>query len=713
MQFRFAEDLSLWTRLWQRLVRRPDWGWRLLLFALFWITLSLFLHFREVRVEFMDLGAPATRYVVAQVDFDFLDQDLKMVLQQQATQDIGAVSHFESEKIEGFKLQFDADLVKHPEWRERFDDVTFQKLYEASQKVATFLKESCFSDERTLRKLAEVGYPQMDHYYLAEQEQHQLMPVLSYWKALEIKIQKESAISLDAASFIVQAYRDKIGFLIPDPEERIAINQYFDTQVPKVRSRVIAGTKIIGTGDVVTPRHLAQLQAMKKEIRNRKNLFEPFNLASTFLLGLILVTASALALRAFDRTTFDSTKKLYLLLSLFFVTLLLAKGYDIVLAETTNFYLGRINYPIVVPLLTMMAALLINIQTAFLATFVATTIMGMTLAVEHSRFLILNMITGLLAIYFVGFLKRRKEVFVICFKIFLITIPALLAFATADGTLLSSNFILDLVASGASLFFIAMLIVTLLPLFESLFGVMTDMSLMEWLDPSLPLLRRLSVEAPGTYQHSLGVSYLAEAAAGAIGANALFCRVAALYHDIGKITSPNYFAENLSPDSFDIHKLLKPTESAVIIINHVIEGIHLAERYKLPSYFIDIIKEHHGTTLVHYFYCKQIELMGGDADLVDSAQFRYPGPKPQSKESVILMIADTIEASTRSLDQLTVEAVTEWVDRVVSDKMDEGQFDESIITFKELGIVKATMVKMIVGMYHHRPKYPPNANRKK
>jgi len=228
---------------------------------------------------------------------------------------------------------------------------------------------------------------------------------------------------------------------------------------------------------------------------------------------------------------------------------------------------------------------------------------------------------------------------------------------------------------------------------------------MEYMDPNNELLRRLSLEAPGTYQHCLVVGNLAEAGARAIGANDLFCRAATLYHDIGKLFNPHYFTEN-QLGGFNIHQLLTPLESTHVIIAHVAEGEALAKKYRLPQGFIDIIREHHGTTLVYYFYCKQIEQMDGDTSKVNEKLFRYPGPKPHSKESAIIMIADTVEAASRSFDDVTEENLTQMVNKLVSEKAEEGQFDECQLTFEELGIVKKAVVKALLVTRHIRIKYP-------
>ena len=234
---------------------------------------------------------------------------------------------------------------------------------------------------------------------------------------------------------------------------------------------------------------------------------------------------------------------------------------------------------------------------------------------------------------------------------------------------------------------------------------MTDITLMEYMDPNNDLLRRLSVEAPGTYQHCLVVGSISEAAAQSIGANGLFCRVSTLYHDIGKLFNPHYFTEN-QMGGFNIHQLLTPQESAQVIIAHVIEGEALGRKHGIPQSFIDVIREHHGNTLVYYFYCKQVEQMGGNTEAVDKTQFRYPGPRPRTKESAIIMMADTVEAASRSLEEVNEDTIAELVNRLIGEKQEDGQFDECQLTFEEFQTVKRTMIKNLAVARHLRIRYP-------
>jgi len=228
---------------------------------------------------------------------------------------------------------------------------------------------------------------------------------------------------------------------------------------------------------------------------------------------------------------------------------------------------------------------------------------------------------------------------------------------------------------------------------------------MEFMDPNNELLQRLAIEVPGTYQHCLVLGNLSEAAAQSIGANGLFCRVGCLYHDIGKLNNPHFFTENQA-GGVNIHQLLTPQESAQVIISHVKDGEMLAKKYRLPQPFIDVILQHHGSTLVYYFYVKEVELHGGKEEEVDISKFQYPGPKPQTKEAAIIMICDTIEAASRSLDDSSEKTLTEMVDRLTKERSEAGQFDECNLTFQELGIVKRTLIKTLMVSHHVRIKYP-------
>ena len=255
------------------------------------------------------------------------------------------------------------------------------------------------------------------------------------------------------------------------------------------------------------------------------------------------------------------------------------------------------------------------------------------------------------------------------------------------------------------------LVVGLLPLFENFFKVTTDVSLLELTDFNHPLLRRMQLEAPGTYHHSLMVANLSENAAPAVGGNPLMCRACSLFHDIGKMVQPEYFSENQSGDD-NPHLRRNPSMSALIIKSHVKEGVDLARRAKLPEVVIDVIKQHHGTTLVRYFYyeairkSQQTKLPLGEKEEVDESTYRYDGPRPRFKESAIIFFADGVEAASRSLKKVTSRAVEEMLDSIFADRLDAGQLDECALTLDEIKLIKQSFSKTILNMLHARVEYP-------
>ena len=241
----------------------------------------------------------------------------------------------------------------------------------------------------------------------------------------------------------------------------------------------------------------------------------------------------------------------------------------------------------------------------------------------------------------------------------------------------------------------------LIYIYEKIFGMVSDVSLLELSDTNSRLLKELANKAPGTFHHSLQVANLAEAAANQVGANAMLIRVGALYHDIGKMNKPTFFTEN-QITNINPHDDLTPTDSARIIINHVIEGIEIARKNKLPDRVIDFIRTHHGTNLVYYFFKKQQELQ----DQVDESQFRYPGPIPFSKETAILMMADSVEAASKSLKNPTYKVIDEFVDRIIGVQMNANQFINADITFREIETVKKVLKHKLTNIYHLRVEYP-------
>jgi len=251
------------------------------------------------------------------------------------------------------------------------------------------------------------------------------------------------------------------------------------------------------------------------------------------------------------------------------------------------------------------------------------------------------------------------------------------------------------------------LITVILPYVERAFNVITELSLLELVDLNKPILRRLALEAPGTYNHSLFVGNLADAAAEVIGANQLMARAGGYYHDIGKLAKSGYFVENIGTNA-SRHYNLSPTMSALVIISHVKDAVELARQYKLPPPVVDIIKEHHGTTLVEYFYREAMEqaAQSGEQRKVNDESFRYPGPKPHSKEAAIVMLCDCVESASRTITDPTPGKLENLVHDIARNKLADGQFDECNLTMAELRLIEVSLIKSLAGIFHSRIKYP-------
>jgi hypothetical protein len=263
---------------------------------------------------------------------------------------------------------------------------------------------------------------------------------------------------------------------------------------------------------------------------------------------------------------------------------------------------------------------------------------------------------------------------------------------------------------GASGLTVGFIVLGILPFVEKAFKITTSMTLLELADPSQPLLNRLAIEANGTYNHSLQVGVIAEAAAASIGANSLLCRVASYYHDIGKINKPEYFVENQGGRE-NRHINLTPNVSRMIITGHVKDGVELGKEYNLPASIIAFIQQHHGTTLVEYFFrqaCTRQEKLDPDGPEVQDHQYRYDGPRPRSKEVAIVMLADCVESACRTLDDPTASRVEGLVEELSMKRLLDHQFDECDLTMRELEQIEKTMIRTVLGIYHGRIAYPPS-----
>ncbi len=324
------------------------------------------------------------------------------------------------------------------------------------------------------------------------------------------------------------------------------------------------------------------------------------------------------------------------------------------------------------------------------------------LAPNSFEFIFLNFNAGVVAIFTMTKIDRRSVFFLT--SVFVAITYSFLYFGLSilqEGSLTNIEWInLAWFAGNAML---VLLSYPLIYIFEKIFGFLSDATLLELSDTNQPLLRELAEKAPGTFQHSLQVANLSEEACRSLGGNPLLARTAALYHDIGKMSEPLYFVENQS-GGFNPHDHLNFEESASIIIGHVTKGTEIASKYKLPEALIDFIRTHHGTTKVQYFYRSFIKSF--PEELVDDTKFMYPGPRPFTKEMAILMMADSVEASSRSLKEANRNNIDDLVEKIITSQLEEGQFNDAPITFMDISRIKEIFKKRLGNIYHVRIEYP-------
>ncbi len=681
-------------------------GIRLLIGLLFVFSLFLILHFREVRVEVFELNSIAPGYVVAQVDFSFLDEESIIILRQEAVRDVGKIYQLSEKEIQSRRVEFENFLIYNQDWRKYAADSTFDEIYQGIDSVEKVLKQLRLTDPRTLHKIKEAKLSSQ-YYFIytpADLTEAVILPEQIWGGVSELAFPSQE-FHKEAVDIIIGYFQQKSWLIEEDSSIERVLKRRIRSYIPDKYTNVRAGSRIIDQGERVTARHIAMLQAMKKAMSDERNLLHPVTLLGSLFMSLMLSGICLAYFRINHRQILESNRKLFLLLTIIIITFVIAKSLEYFLLTSQANLIEVIRYPLVVPFAAILLCSLINSNIATFGCCFLTIIFAMTLAFAYQGFMIINLATALVVVLSTRSLRRRKEVFVVCGKAWFCSVVVIVSLHFYQNTTWSVAILTDVLSSAIFMLLTAILVVGLLPLLESAFRIMTDVTLMEYMDPNNDLLRRLTIEAPGTYQHSVVVGNLTEAAALAIGANGLFCRVSTLYHDIGKMITPQYFTEN-QQGGVNIHQLLTPQESAKVIIDHVTEGVALARKAGLPEQFIDIIKEHHGTTLVYFFYRKQLDRMGGDKSLVDEREFRYPGPKPRSKESAIIMIADSIEAASRSLDRVNEDSLMELATRLIKEKTSDGQFDNCLLTCEELAIVKNVLVKTLVAYGHSRVKYP-------
>ncbi|MGE5894592.1 MAG: HD family phosphohydrolase [bacterium] len=405
------------------------------------------------------------------------------------------------------------------------------------------------------------------------------------------------------------------------------------------------------------------------------------------------------------RPSYVRQRKILLLLGVIVLgTLLLGRTFDFLvssLAKGTKYFTEESSrYLLPIPAGAMLITLLFDFHTALLFSFFTSLLTGIWLndVIIAFYFFIANTVASFSVIR----CKKRTDILMGGIFVSAINVLTVLVLLLFTGDLFSSKTVPDIVIAALNGIVVATVVSIALPLLEFLFKRTTDISLLELLDLNQPLMRNLMITAPGTYHHSVIVGNLVEAAADSVGVNPLLARVNAYYHDIGKVKMPDYFVENQA-GSMSRHDKLNPHMSSMILISHVKEGVELARQYKLPQIVTDIIEQHHGTNLITYFFQKA---KGETGETPREEDYRYPGPRPQSRVAALVMLADAVEASSRVLKDPTPSRIEALVDKIVNHVFLDGQLDECELTLKDISSIKKNFTYILTGIFHKRIDYP-------
>jgi putative nucleotidyltransferase with HDIG domain len=457
---------------------------------------------------------------------------------------------------------------------------------------------------------------------------------------------------------------------------------------------ILTGEVIVNTGEIINAERYQKLLSLKKEYEgyewNTSSFF--LVLLAQFLLVGIALLILYLFLKQYRIEILNNTTKVSMILSLIVIMVLIS---SITLSINVEWL-----YALPFCISPIILKAFFDNRVALFTHLITTLIIGF-FAPNGFEFVFLQLIAGIISILTVLKMYKRAQLFISVAKIIFVYFLVYIALSiTHDASFSGIEFIRisQFAISGALTLFAYPIIF----LFEKVFSLVSDVSLLELFDTNSPLLRQLSEEAPGTFQHSLQVANLAEMGALEVNANALLTRAGAIYHDIGKLKNPMYFIENQS-SNLNPHDDIEFDESAEIIINHVLDGIEIAKENNLPDELIDFIRTHHGTSTVQYFY-KQYITNFSDKE-IDIKDFTYPGPKPFSKETAILMMADSSEAAARSLKNPTAENIDVLIEEVINKQINEKQFVNAEITFKEITQLKKLFKKKLVNIHHTRVEY--------
>ncbi|MEO3947402.1 HDIG domain-containing metalloprotein [Gorillibacterium sp. CAU 1737] len=488
-------------------------------------------------------------------------------------------------------------------------------------------------------------------------------------------------------------------------------NRFYDataTEKARVTARESTEPVYIERNDVLVREGELINQAMFEKLEKAGLLHKEKNLRPTIGLAVFVLLSTLLLLVQVKRSTSASTNPNVQLLMLTILFVLTMAGMRLV-ALGQNLEYPMVGYLAPVAFGVMLTVILMDARIAVTLSIVLGVMASIIFNTDPDlmfdfRFGLIALVSCLTAAYSFARAGNRSAILKTGITISLFACLAVMALAMMESQY--DKLIYSLIYAFSSGIITAVLVFGLIPFFETAFGILSPLKLVELSNPNHPLLRKLLTETPGTYHHSIMVGNLSEAAAEAVGADGLLCRVGSYYHDLGKTKRPSYFIEN-QMNMENPHDDIDPGLSMSIITAHPRDGVEMLLEYNIPKAIRDIAEQHHGTTLLKYFYYKAVKQQGENPERpVTEAEYRYPGPKAQSREAAIVGIADCVEAAVRSLKSPTIEQIDNMVRKIIKDRMDDGQFDECDLTIKELDTISRALKEALLGIFHSRIEYP-------
>ncbi|MBF0492438.1 MAG: HDIG domain-containing protein [Deltaproteobacteria bacterium] len=738
-------------RSWKGFFNSPFLGWLAFLIGCFLVTLLLSFQIQHLPSN-ARVGLVAQKDIKADQSYEIIDERSTEKNREEAQRSVLPVYDFNPSVGAGLDLKIQEAFEKSRQIlsqkthvsRSDFKEV-FSKIlgFDLSEEEISFLEQNRFKSEledffHNIIRQAFLAYIVDDTNSLEQNDTHfgivirKIVSTEENQEFIEKKVESiistedvqkkireqvknllwdepfKGASSEQVEKFLLRFIRSNLSYNAAETQAR---RDKAAATVKPVIIKIQVGESIIRSGDRFEAWHLVVLEGIQDQKR-QTNM--PLKFVGTFLFValLLLVTYSFAArfIRKFQPSKIDLIfLGSNLILSLVFVRLVAVFAGPI--RETLNIELDLQTLYYTIPLAAgaMLTRLVLNSETAIIFALISSTLAGFFLKsdIDLSIFFLISSIAGAGSIVHVD---RRSTILKAGLYTGIINAFAIFTIKMVQVVSVMEHWTMSELTGGMLAGFLggtnsALYVLFYMPLVEMIFGYTTDIKLLELGSLNHPLMREMIVKAPGTYHHSQLVAVLAEAAAQAIGANPILARVGAYFHDIGKIVKPLYFIENQMGGT-NRHEGLKPSMSALILCSHVKEGLELARQYKLPKVVADMIPQHQGTKVIRYFYNKAKEQEQSDLHVVEQEDYRYPGPRPQSREAGILLLADGVEAAVRSLSDKSPAKIQDMVQKIINKGFAEEQLDECDLTLNDLRNIANTFVRTLVGIYHQRVVYP-------